>query len=196
MLGRVLQVRLHGGYSLDEAATWHLNQPDDIGGAFFVIGCHLIDLLIHHLGMPDSANAKIPKFGGLFGPGSREDAGIVVFENSNKIVSFDFSSWDPLPWVESWEISFYGDEGVLDARPLPATCELFLKEAEAASMRAGLGGTRPRFRSPGRRRRLSTLLIWPRLVTCISFVGKWRVSLLQHWANGQSKFPLLMPATF
>jgi predicted dehydrogenase len=63
ILGRVLQVRLHGGYSLDEAATSHLNQPDDIGGAFFVIGCHLIDLLIHHLGMPDSANAKIPKFG-------------------------------------------------------------------------------------------------------------------------------------
>ena len=130
MLGRVLQVRLHGGCSLDEAATSHLNQPDDIGGAFFVIGCHLIDLLVHHLGMPDSANAKIPKFGGLFGPGSREDAGIVVLEYSNKIVSFDFSSWDPLPWVESWAISFYGHEGVLHARPLPATCELFLKEAK------------------------------------------------------------------
>jgi hypothetical protein len=39
MLGEVLQVRLHGGCSLDEAATSHLNQPDDIGGAFFVMGC-------------------------------------------------------------------------------------------------------------------------------------------------------------
>src|ERR1700738_1321012 len=66
MLGRVLQVRLHGGCSLDEAATSHLNQPDDMGGAFFVIGCHLIDLLVHHLGMPASVNAKIPKFAGLF----------------------------------------------------------------------------------------------------------------------------------
>jgi predicted dehydrogenase len=129
ILGHILQVRLHGGCSLDEAATSHLNQPDDIGGAFFVIGCHVIDLLIHHLGIPASVNAKIPKFTGLFGPESREDAGIALFEYPNKIVSFDFSSWDPLPWVESWDISFYGNEGVLHARPLPATCKLFLKEA-------------------------------------------------------------------
>ena len=54
----------------------------------------------------------------------------LVFEYSNKIVSFDFSSWDPLPWVESWDVSFYGNEGVLHTRPLPATCELFLKEAK------------------------------------------------------------------
>ena len=130
ILGRVLQVRVHGGCSLNEAATSHLNQPDDIGGAFFVIGCHLVDLLIHHLGMPASVNAKIPKFAGLFAPESREDAGIALFEYPDKIVSFDFSSWDPLPWVESWDISFYGNEGVLHSRPLPATCELFLKEAK------------------------------------------------------------------
>jgi predicted dehydrogenase len=130
ILGQIHQVRAHGGCSLSEAATSHLNQPDDIGGAFFVIGCHLVDLLIHHLGMPASVNAKIPKFAGLFGPGSREDAGIALFEYPNKIVSFDFSSWDPLPWVESWDVSFYGNDGVLHARPLPATCELFLKEAK------------------------------------------------------------------
>ena len=66
----------------------------------------------------------------MFGPGSREDAGIAVFEYPDKIVSFDFSSWDPLPWVESWALSFYGNEGVLYLRPLPASCELFLKEAK------------------------------------------------------------------
>jgi predicted dehydrogenase len=130
ILGKVLQVRVHGGCSLDEAATSHLNQPDDIGGAFFVIGCHLIDLLIHHLGMPVSVNAKVPKFAGLFGPESREDAGIALFEYPSQIVSFDFSSWDPLPWVESWTLSFYGNEGVLHVRPLPATCKLFIKEAK------------------------------------------------------------------
>ena len=130
MLGRVLQVRLHGGCSLDEAATSHLNQPDDMGGAFFVIGCHLIDLLVHHLGMPASVNAKIPKFAGLFDARSREDAGIALFEYPDKIVGFDFSTWDPLPWVESWAISFYGNEGVLHSRPLPATYKLFLKGAK------------------------------------------------------------------
>ena len=130
VLGRIHQVRVHGGCSLNEAATSHLNQPDDIGGAFFVIGCHLVDLLIHHLGMPASVNAKITKFAGLFGPDSREDAGIAVLEYPDKIVSFDFSSWDPLPWVESWAVSFYSNEGVLHSRPLPATCNLFLNEAK------------------------------------------------------------------
>jgi predicted dehydrogenase len=67
VLGQIHQVRIHGGCSLGEAATSHLNQPDDIGGAFFVIGCHLVDLLVHHLGMPATVNAKIPKFPGVFG---------------------------------------------------------------------------------------------------------------------------------
>jgi predicted dehydrogenase len=138
VLGEIHQVRIHGGCSLDEAATSHLNQPDDIGGAFFVIGCHLVDLLVHHLGMPATVNAKIPKFPGVFGTSFREDAAVAVFEYQDRIVSFDFSSWDPLPWVESWQISFYGTEGILQVRPLPATCCLFLK---AASDRFDAGWT-------------------------------------------------------
>src|ERR1700733_14463696 len=130
LLGHIHQVRIHGGCSLNEAASSHLNQPDDMGGAFFVIGCHLIDLLVHHLGMPTAVNAKIPKLAG-FGSNSREDAGSAIFEYGDKIVSFDFSSWDPLPWVESWVLSFYGSEGVLHTRPLPSTCRLFLKAAKS-----------------------------------------------------------------
>jgi threonine dehydrogenase-like Zn-dependent dehydrogenase len=53
---------------------------------------------------------------------------VAVFGYHDKVVSFDFSSWDPLPWVESWQISFYGTEGILHSRPLPANCDLFLKE--------------------------------------------------------------------
>lgn len=128
VLGHVHQVRIHGGCSLNEAASSHLNQSDDMGGAFFVIGCHLIDLLVHHFGMPVAVNAKISKFSEI-GSNSREDAGSAIFEYENRLVSFDFSSWDPLPWVESWGISFYGSEGILHTRPLPATCQLFLNQA-------------------------------------------------------------------
>jgi predicted dehydrogenase len=32
--------------------------------------------------------------------------------------------------VESWAVSFYGNEGVLHSRPLPATFNLFLNEAK------------------------------------------------------------------
>src|SRR5712691_5288752 len=39
-LGKVLQVRAHGGCSHNEADTDHMKQPGDIGGAMFVISCH------------------------------------------------------------------------------------------------------------------------------------------------------------
>ena len=53
-LGKVLQVRAHGGCSHDEAGTSHMAQPGDIGGAMFVISCHLFDRVILHFGMPKS----------------------------------------------------------------------------------------------------------------------------------------------
>src|SRR5438094_209613 len=73
-LGNVLQVRAHAGCSHDEAATSHMNQPEDIGGAMFVISSHLFDRVIHHFGMPLSVNARITKFSNAFGDTSREDA--------------------------------------------------------------------------------------------------------------------------
>jgi predicted dehydrogenase len=124
-LGRVLQVRAHAACSLDEAGTSHVNQPDDIGGALFVIGCHLFDLILHHFGMPHSVNARVPKFAGVFGPGSREDAAGAILSYPDKLVVVDFFSWDPLPWIETWGISAYGTEGVMHARPLPASYEVY-----------------------------------------------------------------------
>ena len=132
LLGKILQVRVHGACSLDEARTSHLNQPEDMGGAFFVIGCHVIDLLLHHLGMPRVVNARVPKFAGVFDAHSREDAASAIFQYDTCLVSLDFFSWDPLPWVESWEIALYGTEGVLHTCPLPAQSRLFLKEARGS----------------------------------------------------------------
>ncbi len=106
LLGKILQVRVHGACSLDEARTSHLNQPEDMGGAFFVIGCHVIDLLLHHLGMPRVVNARIPKFADVFDDHSREDAAGAIFQYDTCLASLDFFSWDPLPWIESWEIAF------------------------------------------------------------------------------------------
>src|SRR5260221_1970034 len=49
ILGKVLQVRVHGGCSLDEAATSHLNQPDDIGGGVFFFFCSPIGVILCYL---------------------------------------------------------------------------------------------------------------------------------------------------
>ncbi|WP_299654335.1 Gfo/Idh/MocA family oxidoreductase [uncultured Jannaschia sp.] len=124
-LGKVLQVRAHAGCSHNEADTDHMRQPGDIGGAFYVIGCHTIDRLLHHFGMPRSVNARITKFDGLMEPTSREDAVGAVLNYDDKLVTIDFMSWDPLPWTESWDITAYGTEGVMHSRPLPASYKLY-----------------------------------------------------------------------
>jgi predicted dehydrogenase len=124
-LGKVLQVRAHGACSHDEARTSHLNQPEDIGGTMFVIGCHLFDRIIHHFGMPLSVNARITKFANLYGGESREDAAGAVLNYADKIVVVDFFSWDPLPWLESWDITAYGTEGIMHSRPLPASYKIY-----------------------------------------------------------------------
>ena len=126
-LGKVLQVRAHAGCSHDEAATSHMNQPEDIGGAMFVISCHLFDRVIHHFGMPLSVNARITKFPNAFGDTSREDAAGAVLNYEDKIVVVDFFSWDPLPWLETWDITAYGTEGVMQSCPSPSSYRIYDK---------------------------------------------------------------------
>jgi predicted dehydrogenase len=126
-LGKVLQVRAHGGCSHDEADTNHMKQPEDIGGAMFVISCHLFDRVIHHFGMPLSVNARITKFAGAMGPTSREDAAGAVLNYADKIVVVDFFSWDPLPWLETWDITAYGTEGVMQSCPSPSSYRIYDK---------------------------------------------------------------------
>lgn len=124
-LGRVLQVRAHAGCSHNEADTDHMRQPGDIGGAFYVIGCHTIDRLLLHFGKPKSVNARITKFPGLMEPTAREDAVGAILNYDDKIITIDFMSWDPLPWTESWDITAYGTEGVMSSRPMPASYKIY-----------------------------------------------------------------------
>jgi len=124
-IGKVLQVRAHAGCSHNEAETAHMRQPGDLGGAFFVIGCHLFDRVIHHFGMPKSVNARITKFDGFKGEEAREDAAGAILNYDDKIVVVDFMSWDVLPWTESWDMTAYGTEGIMSSRSLPSSYKLY-----------------------------------------------------------------------
>jgi predicted dehydrogenase len=124
-LGKVIQVRAHAGCSHDEAATSHLNNPEDIGGAVFVIGCHMIDRLLYHFGLPRSVNARITKFPSFKGANSREDAAGAILNYDDKCISIDFMSWDVLPWAESWEVTAYGTDGIFTSRVLPASYRIY-----------------------------------------------------------------------
>jgi predicted dehydrogenase len=124
-LGKIVQVRAHGGCSHNEAATSHMTQPGDIGGAVFVIGCHLVDRILLHFGLPKSVNARITKFPNFHGAESREDAAGAVLNYEDKVVVLDFMSWDVLPWTESWDITAYGTEGIMSSRSLPASYKIY-----------------------------------------------------------------------
>ncbi|WP_417720536.1 Gfo/Idh/MocA family protein [Salipiger sp.] len=124
-LGRILQVRAHAGCSHNEADTDHMRQPGDIGGAFYVIGCHTIDRLLLHFGMPKSVNARITKFPGIMPDAAREDAAGAILNYDDKMITVDFMSWDPMPWTESWDITAYGTDGVMHSRPMPATYRIY-----------------------------------------------------------------------
>ena len=124
-IGKVLQVRAHAGCSHDEADTNHMKQPGDLGGAFYVIGCHTIDRILLHFGMPNSVNARITKFAGQMSDSAREDAAVAMLNYDDKVVTIDFMSWDPMPWTESWDVTAYGTHGVMHSTPMPASYKLY-----------------------------------------------------------------------
>ncbi|MBM9476976.1 Gfo/Idh/MocA family oxidoreductase [Nakamurella flavida] len=126
LLGSVHQVRVHGGSSLGEAGTDHLNRPGDLGGAFFVIGCHQVDLVVRQFGMPAAVNAVVVRLPASIPGAHREDVAAAVFHYPDRVVTLDFSAWDPLPWFESWEMSVYGTDGVLHSGLLPHRSRLYL----------------------------------------------------------------------
>lgn len=129
LLGDVLQVRAHGGCSLGEAATSHVNLPDDMGGAFWVIGSHVVDLVLSQFGVPASVNGRVTKLPGGARAAWREDAAVAVLNYAGRAASIDFFSWDSMPWVESWVIEAHGTAGSLYTRPLPVGYELYLAKA-------------------------------------------------------------------
>ncbi|CAH2402697.1 hypothetical protein [Mesorhizobium ventifaucium] len=75
--------------------------------------------------MPDAVNARITKFPLAFGAESREDAGGAILNYTDKLVTVDFMSWDPLSWTESWDLSAYGTEGIMHSCPLPASYKIY-----------------------------------------------------------------------
>ena len=112
-----------------------MRRPGDIGGAMFVIGCHTIDRILLHFGMPQIGQRPHHQVPRRVGDRSREDAAGAILNYDDKIVTLDFMSWDPLPWTESWDITAYGTEGLMHSRPLPASYKIYRQRQERPSRR-------------------------------------------------------------
>jgi predicted dehydrogenase len=132
VLGTVIQARVHMGCALGEAASHHINNPAEMGGALWVIGCHAVDLIVSLFGTPASVNARVLRLGGAIAPNCREDGAGVVLSYPGFLVTLDFTSWEPMPWIEGHEIAVHGTNGVLRAGILPAQTHLFVQSEGGA----------------------------------------------------------------
>jgi predicted dehydrogenase len=129
VLGQVVSVSAHAAAMLGEHVTAHLNQPADMGGGLWIIGCHVIDILLATCGgRPTTVNARVTKYASLSDSASREDAAAAIFSYPDLQVGFEFTVHDPLEWFETSRVTYYGTRGVLEVGILPERLFLELKE--------------------------------------------------------------------
>jgi predicted dehydrogenase len=137
VIGRVVSVNAHGGALTGAHTSELLNDPADLGGGLWIIGCHVIDIILATCGMPASVNARVSKYEGLSGADSREDAAAVLLSYPGLQAVYDFSVHDPHEWYETHRITYFGERGTLSVGIIPQWYELHL-EAPAQDLPAGI----------------------------------------------------------
>jgi predicted dehydrogenase len=150
ILGPITLARFHAAAPVGGAAEVWQSVPSDLGGLVYTDGCHMIDLIIHLLGVPRAVKGAILKLpegpkvlahgfkkdtmswpgemremalGGLV----HEDAGAAILDYGDKLVTFDITGWEAHPWVESWSIEIYGADGSLYAGLQPPAYQLYMR---------------------------------------------------------------------
>jgi len=136
VIGDVVSVSARGAAFVGEHLTAHLNQPADMGGALWIIGCHMLDSLVHMFGAPDSVNARVHKSARLSDDTSREDSAAVLLNYPDMSVTFSFDGHDRLEWFESSRISVYGTAGMVEIGILPQKLRVYVDQ-DRAGWKAG-----------------------------------------------------------
>lgn len=121
VIGEVVTVNAHGAAQVGEHLSAHLNQPADMGGGLWVIGCHVLDIILALCGMPETVAARVSKFAPISDERSREDAAAVILQYPNLLGVYDFSVHEPLEWFESSRVTLSGTEGLMEIGLLPQT---------------------------------------------------------------------------
>jgi predicted dehydrogenase len=130
-IGTVVSVSARGAALAGEHLTAHLNQPADMGGSLWIIGCHMLDSLVSMFGVPESVNARVRKSEKLSDASSREDSAAVLLSYPDMSAAFSFDSHDRLEWFESSRISVYGTAGMIEIGVLPQTLRVYVDKDRA-----------------------------------------------------------------
>lgn len=129
LIGEVVSVQARGAAKVGEHITEHLNQPADMGGVLWILGCHMLDALVEVFGAPESVNARVHKTAKLSDDTSREDSASALLYYPDFSVSFSFDGHDDLEWFESSRLTVYGTKGMIEAGILPQTLRVYLNES-------------------------------------------------------------------
>nr|WP_296780624.1 Gfo/Idh/MocA family oxidoreductase [Rhodococcus sp. (in: high G+C Gram-positive bacteria)] len=128
VIGDVVTVSARGAALAGEHQTQHLNQPADMGGVLWILGCHMLDALVCMFGAPESVNARVHKSPRLSDDTSREDSAAVLLNYSDMSMTFSFDGHDRLEWFESSRITVYGTNGMLEIGILPQRLRVYVDE--------------------------------------------------------------------
>ncbi|MCD2100281.1 Gfo/Idh/MocA family protein [Rhodococcus rhodochrous] len=174
VIGEVVTVSARGAALVGEHLTQHLNQPADMGGALWIIGCHMLDSLVHMFGAPESVNARVHKSPRLSDERSREDSASVLLNYSDMSITFSFDGHDHLEWFESSRISIYGTGGMIEVGILPQRLRVYVDEDRGGYKAGWTEWTQSHFTPPFARTELNKFSELPELENISNFHPEMR----------------------
>lgn len=174
VIGEVVTVSARGAALVGEHLTQHLNQPADMGGALWIIGCHMIDSLVHMFGAPESVNARVHKSPTFSDDRSREDSASALLNYSDMSITFSFDGHDHLEWFESSRICVYGTGGMIEVGILPQRLRVYVDQDRAGWQAGWTDWTESYFTPPFARTELNKFSELPELENISNFHPEMR----------------------
>ncbi|RAO73932.1 uncharacterized protein BHQ10_009944 [Talaromyces amestolkiae] len=136
LLGSITLARFHGGCPGGAGAEPWQSDKRNIGGFFYSLGGHVLEIVVDLFGLPDqiiSSVRKLPEqkrhhgyswVPGLFqarelnpekaiGTLVHEDIASAILEFDTFNVHLDFTAWEASRYLRDWSVEVYGTEGSL-----------------------------------------------------------------------------------
>ncbi|MGV9714223.1 Gfo/Idh/MocA family protein [Gordonia sp. NPDC003424] len=174
LIGEVVSVSARGAALVGEHLTQHLNQPADMGGVLWILGCHMLDALVSVFGAPESVNARVHKPAKLSGDDSREDSAAVLLNYPDVSMTFNFDGHDNLEWFESSNIIVYGTHGMIEVGILPQRLRVYVDADRGSFARGWTDWTQSYFTPPFARTEANKFSELPELENISNFHTEMR----------------------
>lgn len=191
VIGEVVSVSARGAALAGEHLTEHLNQPADMGGVLWILGCHMLDTLVRVFGAPESVNARVHKSTRLSDETSREDSAAVLLNYPDMSTTFSFDGHDRLEWFESSRITVYGTHGLIEVGILPQRLRVYCDNPRAGYPAGWTEWTQSHFTPPFARTEANRFSELPELENISNFHPEMR-----GWIDSiRTGAPVVSPVT-